>query len=157
MKEENIETCWTVCVECQGRGKVSKRSRKHVRLRHQQAMDAFEKSQGEGAAPVRPKSSLQPCANCDASGLIRSSHFPIPDTENYPTIAIIGGGIGGMALAVACLHRGIPFTLYERDRSFDARSQGYGLTLQQASNSIKGFGILSLAEGVYSTNHVVHN
>ena len=157
MKEENIEVCWTVCVECQGSGKKSQRSRKHVRLRHQQAMDAFEKNQGVGAEPVRPKSSLQPCGNCDASGLIRSATFPIADTENYPNIAIIGGGIGGMALAVACLHRGIPFTLYERDSSFDSRSQGYGLTLQQASNSIKGLGILSLAEGLYSTNHVVHH
>ncbi|WP_018343854.1 FAD-dependent oxidoreductase [Cytophaga aurantiaca] len=157
MKEEQkIDTCWTVCVECQGRGKVSKRSRKYVRLRHQQAMDAFEKNPEGGAAPVRPKSSLQPCGNCDASGLTRSSKFPIADT-NYPSIAIIGGGIGGMALAVACLHRGIPFTLYERDRSFDARAQGYGLTLQQASRAMKGFGIMSLKEGVYSTNHVVHN
>jgi hypothetical protein len=43
-------------------------------------------------------------------------------------------------LAVACLHRGI-FTLYERDSSFEARSQGYGLTLQQASKAIEGLGI----------------
>jgi thioredoxin reductase len=26
---------------------------------------------------------------------------------HYPHVAIIGGGIGGVALAVACLHRGI--------------------------------------------------
>lgn len=158
MKEEkNTDTCWTICVECQGRGKRSKRSRKFVRLRHQQALDAFEKNPATGAAPVRPKSSMQPCGNCDASGLTRAANFPVADTTNYPKVAIIGGGIGGMALAVACLHRGIPFTLYERDRSFDARSQGYGLTLQQASRSIKGFGIMSLPQGVYSTNHVVHN
>lgn len=54
------------------------------------------------------------------------------------------------------MHRRIPFTLYERDSNFDARSQGYGLTLQQASKAIKGFGILSLNEGVVSTRHVVH-
>jgi salicylate hydroxylase len=72
-------------------------------------------------------------------------------------VAIIGGGIGGVALAVACLHRGIPFTLYERDNGFEARSQGYGLTLQQASRAIEGLGIFSLAEGVVSTRHVVHN
>ncbi|MEQ8238354.1 MAG: hypothetical protein RIA69_04035, partial [Cyclobacteriaceae bacterium] len=52
----------------------------------------------------------------------------IADKENYPHVAIIGGGIGGVALAVACLHRRIPFTLYERDSDFNARSQGYGLT-----------------------------
>ena len=156
-EEEKTEACWTVCIECQGRGKMSQRARRYVRFRHQQAMDAFEKNQEAGAVPVRPKSSLQPCGNCDASGLTRASAFCGADTKNYPDIAIIGGGIGGMALAVACLHRGIPFTLYERDSSFDARAQGYGLTLQQASRAMKGLGILSLAEGVYSTSHVVHN
>jgi 2-polyprenyl-6-methoxyphenol hydroxylase-like FAD-dependent oxidoreductase len=60
-------------------------------------------------------------------------------------------------LAVACLHRGIPFTLYERDTNFNARSQGYGLTLQQASKAIEGLGIFSLKEGIISTRHVVHN
>src|SRR5690606_7143394 len=80
----------------------------------------------------------------------------IPDTENFPNVAIIGGGIGGVALAVACLHRGIPFTVYERDSGFDVRSQGYGLTLQQASKAIEGFGIFSLDEGVVSTRHLVH-
>jgi 2-polyprenyl-6-methoxyphenol hydroxylase-like FAD-dependent oxidoreductase len=69
---------------------------------------------------------------------------------------VIGGGIGGVALAVACLHRGIPFTLFERDTHFEARSQGYGLTLQQASKAIEGFGIFSLTEGVVSTRHLVH-
>ena len=63
--------------------------------------------------------------------MISSENPPIPDVENYPHVAIIGGGIGGVALAVACLHRGIPFTLYERDANFEARTQGYGLTLQQ--------------------------
>ena len=79
-----------------------------------------------------------------------------PDQESYPHLAIIGGGIGGVALAVACLHRQIPFTLYERDSGFDARSQGYGLTLQQASKAIEGLGIFSLDAGVISTRHVVH-
>ena len=88
--------------------------------------------------------------------LVESVNFPEPDTEKYPHVAIIGGGIGGVALAVACLHRGIPFTLYERDHGFDARSQGYGLTLQQASKAIEGFGIFSLEKGVVSTRHVVH-
>jgi 2-polyprenyl-6-methoxyphenol hydroxylase-like FAD-dependent oxidoreductase len=54
------------------------------------------------------------------------------------------------------LHRGIPFTLYERDDNFEARSQGYGLTLQQASKAIEGLGIFSLEEGVISTRHLVH-
>jgi 2-polyprenyl-6-methoxyphenol hydroxylase-like FAD-dependent oxidoreductase len=103
-----------------------------------------------------PKGHLHLCSKCCGSGLIPSTNPPTPDIENYPHIAIIGGGIGGIALAVACLHRGIPFTLYERDNNFEARSQGYGLTLQQASKAIEGFGITSLDEGVISTRHLVH-
>jgi 2-polyprenyl-6-methoxyphenol hydroxylase-like FAD-dependent oxidoreductase len=46
--------------------------------------------------------------------------------------------------------------LYERDSGFNERSQGYGLTLQQASKAIEGFGIFSLKAGLISTRHVVH-
>ena len=110
-----------------------------------------------GIAPQQPKAHWSFCPNCHGSGLVAADHPPVADTENYPKVAIIGGGIGGVALAVACLHRGIPFTLYERDGDFSARSQGYGLTLQQASKAIEGFGIFSLDKGVVSTRHVVHN
>jgi len=153
---ENEEASWIICEECQGRGKKSRKFKKKVQLRFQIELDQFEKTKGEGTAPVRPNRHLYLCLNCSGSGLIHSTGPPIADKENYPHIAIIGGGIGGVALAVACLHRGIPFTLYERDSNFDARSQGYGLTLQQASKAIKGLGLFSLKQGVNSTRHVVH-
>jgi len=127
-----------------------------MRLLYQRALEQFEKSGGEGIAPVRTKGHLYSCLNCSGTGIIRSDNDPVADKENYPHVAIIGGGIGGVALAVACLHRGIPFTLYERDKSFDERSQGYGLTLQQASKAIEGLGVTSLEHGVISTRHVVH-
>jgi len=155
-KVENKGGSWTICQECQGRGKKSRRLRKKVRLRYQMALDKFEKTKGEGTAPIRPKGHLYSCLNCCGSGLLPSTNHPVADKENYPHVAIIGGGIGGVALAVACLHRGIPFTLYERDNSFNTRSQGYGLTLQQASKAIEGLGVFSLKEGVISTRHVVH-
>ncbi|AAZ24495.1 FAD-dependent monooxygenase [Colwellia psychrerythraea] len=132
------------------------RLRKKVRLRYQRELELFEKTNNEGTAPVRPKGHLYDCLKCCGTGLLQSANHPIADTEHYPHVAIIGGGIGGVALAVACLHRGIPFTLYERDSGFDARSQGYGLTLQQASKAIEGLGILSLEKGLISTRHVVH-
>jgi len=155
-KVENTFASWTICQECKGRGKKRRRIRKKVRLLYQRALDHFEKTKGEGTTPVRPRGHLYSCLNCCGSGLLPSTSHPIADKENYPHVAIIGGGIGGVALAVACLHRGIPFTLYERDSSFGARSQGYGLTLQQASKAIDGFGVFSLKEGVISTRHVVH-
>jgi len=155
-KEKNTATNWTICPECHGRGKKRRRLRKKVRLRYRMALDQFEKTKGDGTAPVRPRGHLYSCLNCCGSGLLPSTSHPIADNENYPHVAIIGGGIGGVALAVACLHRRIPFTLYERDTSFDARSQGYGLTLQQASKAIEGFGLFLLEESIISTRHVVH-
>lgn len=155
-KGDNVPSNWTICTECNGRGEKRRRLRKKTRLSYQKALEHFEKNSRKGKAPVRPKGALESCAICSGSGLRSAENHPLADAENLPHIAIIGGGIGGVALAVACLHRGIPFTLYERDNGFDARSQGYGLTLQQASKAMDGFGILSLEEGLVSTRHVVH-
>lgn len=155
-KVENRNSHFTICPECQGRGKLRRRISPKVRLNYHIALEKFENTNNEGIAPVRPQGAIYSCPNCSGSGLIHSDTPPVADKEHYPHIAIIGAGIGGVALAVACLHRGIPFTLYERDSGFDVRSQGYGLTLQQASNAMKAFGVLSLKDGVNSTRHVVH-
>ena len=148
--------CFTICKACQGLGKKKRRLKKSVKLRYQSELEHFEKTNGEGTAPTRPMAHHYICPDCSGSGLISADAFPAPNTENLPHVAIIGGGIGGVALAVACLHRGIPFTIYERDNSFNERSQGYGLTLQQASKVIDGFGISNLEQGVVSTRHLVH-
>lgn len=155
-KMKNKDIYWTVCPECCGLGKKDLRLRKKSRLRYELAINEFEKAKNEGKVSLRPKVTQFLCDNCNGSGLIHAKNPPKADTENYPHVAIIGAGIGGVALAVACLHRGIPFTLYERDSSFDARAQGYGLTLQQASKAIKGFGLFSLKDAGNSTRHVVH-
>lgn len=152
----NKEKFWTVCLECQGLGRKRKKVRKHLRLRYKIALDKFEKNNGGGIAPTPPKGAPYACLNCSGSGLIPANKNPKADKENFPSIAIIGAGIGGVALAVACLHRGIPFTIYERDSSFNDRAQGYGLTLQQASKAIEGLGLFSLEGGIISTRHVVH-
>jgi 2-polyprenyl-6-methoxyphenol hydroxylase-like FAD-dependent oxidoreductase len=148
---------WSVCPTCNGLGKKTQRLRKSLRNRYQMELDLFEKTGSKGTAPLCPKGHQSPCSNCNASGLTPAAEYPLADKENFPHIAIVGGGIGGMALAVACLHRKIPFTLYERDSSFDSRSNGYGLTLQQASYAIKGLGIFDLKGGVVSTRHVMHS
>lgn len=152
----NTKTDWTTCPICYGRGRKELKLRKKAKLRHQLAIAEHKKNLAEGKISVRPKITQYLCDNCTGSGLIPSTYPVIPDSEQYPHVAIIGAGIGGVALAVACMHRGIPFTLYERDSSFDSRAQGYGLTLQQASNSIKGLGLFSLKDGCNSTRHVVH-
>ncbi|MCH1518450.1 MAG: FAD-dependent monooxygenase [Flavobacteriaceae bacterium] len=153
--EEN-EVCWGSCAECKGVGKIRRRLRKSIRIRYQRELNQFEASNRSGEPPIRPIAPLEKCTKCDGSGLTVVAESPHPDKAQYPHIAIIGGGIGGIALGVACLHRRIPFSLYERDQSFNARSQGYGLTLQQASAAMKGLGIPSLVEGIVSTKHIVH-
>lgn len=155
-KQQNKNTNWTICLECQGLGKKKQRIRKKAKIHYQLALEKFKKNNTKETPPAPPKTHFNPCLNCSGSGLIASKNHPIADTENHPHVAIIGAGIGGVALAVACLHRGIPFTLFERDISFDSRSQGYGLTLQQASKAIKAFGIQHLEKSVISTRHLVH-
>ena len=153
---KNDEFSWIICPECKGTGKKKQRLQKKVRQNYQRELAEFEASKFEGIAPIRPSGHLSSCLNCSGSGLVSSATKAVIDNEDFPHVAIIGGGIGGVALAVACLHRGIPFTIYERDSSFDERSQGYGLTLQQASKAIEGLGIFSLDKGVISTRHLVH-
>lgn len=140
-KLENSFASWSVCQNCKGQGKKNRRQPKKSLIQQEK---------------VATKNEQIVCKSCLGSGILPSVNFPQVDNENYPHVSIIGAGIGGVALAVACLHRGIPFTLYERDKSFADRSQGYGLTLQQASKAIKGFGLFSLKEAVVSTKHIVH-
>jgi salicylate hydroxylase len=73
-----------------------------------------------------------------------SKQPPIPHHHRPPRplhVAIVGGGIGGLALATALYHRNISCTVYERDHHFYQRSQGYGLTLQQARRALQALGI----------------
>ncbi|WP_125723560.1 FAD-dependent oxidoreductase [Flavobacterium ustbae] len=146
---------WIICQECQGQGKINRGLTKKAQRIYKTELAEYERTKSTDSPPVKPKAHLHLCTNCSGSGLIQSDHFAAINTD-FPHVAIIGAGIGGVALAVACLHRGIPFTIYERDNDFDARSQGYGLTLQQASKAMKGLGITSL-DGVISTKHIVHN
>ncbi len=147
---------WVTCASCGGRGRQRRRPSKKSRVRYERAMREFERLGELGEAPQRPRAHLDACVDCGASGLVASENAPQENVEEYPRVAIVGGGIGGVALGVACLHRGIPFQLYERDVSFDARSQGYGLTLQQASKAVEGLGIFGFEAGVVSRRHVVH-
>lgn len=52
--------------------------------------------------------------------------------DERPLIVIAGCGISGVALALALQQRGMRAVIYEKDAHFDSRSQGYGLTMQQA-------------------------
>ena len=72
--------------------------------------------------------------------------------EPFP-IAIVGGGLGGTALAVALQLKNIPVRVFEKDSCFNARSQGYGLTNQQGIMTLRNLGIESLMGGLISKSH----
>ncbi len=55
--------------------------------------------------------------------------------EHSVTVAIVGGGIGGLACAISLQERGVRVEVYERDSHFFDRRQGYGLTL---TNNVTG-------------------
>ncbi|NIJ46198.1 2-polyprenyl-6-methoxyphenol hydroxylase-like FAD-dependent oxidoreductase [Wenyingzhuangia heitensis] len=154
---ENVDFFWKICNKCKGQGKRSHGLSKKVKQQYLKDLENHQSIKHSNTPPILPKGHQHVCKTCYGTGLVNSKTPPLANEDYSPTVAIIGGGIGGMALAVACLHREIPFTLYERDSSFNSRSQGYGLTLQQASKAISKFGINSLKNGIISTRHLVHN
>ena len=148
---EQKHTQWSLCSYCQGEGRRRKRLSKKAR---------FKRSQTETPLPTP----TDICSDCQGSGL-RSvganeacGPVPLPTVASSPLhVAIVGGGLGGLALAAACQHRGIQVTVYERDASFHERRQGYGLTMQQAAPQLRALGIAELDEnGITSTKHIVH-
>ena len=122
---ENINTNWTICQECKGRGKKSQKLQKKIRLAYQKEVEQFERTNSGGIAPVRPKAHQSSCLKCSGSGLIPTTNPPISDKENLPNVAIIGGGIGGVAFGVGCFHRGNTVKIYLTDKKLDARYKGY--------------------------------
>eukprot|EP01038_Epipyxis_sp_PR26KG_P015187 gene15187-20458_t len=70
-------------------------------------------------------------------------------------VGIIGGGLGGCALALALQNHGIPFKMFEKDPSFSYRRQGYALTMQQGGSALRSLGLGSdlITEGIVSSAH----
>lgn len=147
---------YSSCAVCNSQGKLKGKISIKSKKIYQEALDRYLQAP-IGEIPTKPKAPDLICTNCKGSGIVKTINPASINNNLYPKVAIIGAGIGGMTLAVACYHRGIPFTLYERDLDFESRSQGYGLTLQQASKSLKDLGINTLSQGVISTKHIVHD
>jgi len=99
----------------------------------------------------RPRRTIA-CSQCGLGIVNNSGAFKPVRT---PTVVIVGGGIGGTALALALQHRNIPCKILEKDVCFDARTQGYGLTMQQAATTLKRLGLQDdmLDAGIASESH----
>jgi hypothetical protein len=81
VKLENTVNTWTVCPKW-AKVKKSRRISKKVRLHYQMAVEQFEKSNGEGTAPIRP-AHLDSCLNCSGSGLVAAISL-LFRIQNYP-------------------------------------------------------------------------
>jgi hypothetical protein len=77
------------------------------------------------------------------------------ENENASTcglIVVAGGGIGGAAVALALQRSNFEVVVLESDAAFDARKQGYGLTVQ-GTDLRDGLGIDLTADDAPSTSH----
>jgi 2-polyprenyl-6-methoxyphenol hydroxylase-like FAD-dependent oxidoreductase len=81
---------------------------------------------------------------------------PDVDVSKCGRIVVAGGGIGGAAVAVALQRKGFEVVVLEADSSFDARKQGYGLTIQR-QDAIQAMGINLAQDDAPSTSHYTFN
>ena len=151
-----MQNSHTLCSTCDGEGSVLHKQRhtKKAKLAYKRAKAQAEKEGKVFTPPPPAPLRYQSCTACHGTGLVRNlgeNHSIIAATatststgmdhdRNRFHVAIIGGGIGGIALALALQHRGISYTVYERDASFNERRQGYGLTMQQGARALKSLG-----------------
>jgi 2-polyprenyl-6-methoxyphenol hydroxylase-like FAD-dependent oxidoreductase len=68
-----------------------------------------------------------------------------------PTVAIVGGGIGGLTLAIAVRRRGVPVTVLER--AAELRPVGAGLGL--APNAVAALGRIGLSSQIVDAGAII--
>eukprot|EP00501_MAST-03F_sp_TOSAG23-6_P000757 GSMAST32.ASY1.ANO1.785.1 assembled CDS len=145
-----------VCMSCDGsgkrRGNLTKNARRMLRA---------AKIWGKPKPNVESMRLVVKCKSCDGSGLIsditgtslsKEACGAARDRDDF-VVGVAGGGIGGLAVALALQQRGIRVIVYERDVSFNERSQGYGLTMQQGGAALEALGIRFEEESISSSAH----
>ncbi|KAJ1634897.1 hypothetical protein T492DRAFT_864417 [Pavlovales sp. CCMP2436] len=153
------------CAHCLGRGALpAPRSRKLSALDKWERKVAARKAMppGRSLPPLAPRPPPPPepepvhCGSCEGRGVVPQPRAPgqesrpLPrsakplaaeEEDARPLVAIVGGGLGGLACALALLQRGARVLVFERDSSLEARRQGYGLTIQQGGVALRSMGL----------------
>ena len=100
------------CSKCLGAGVTPAKPSRRQLHEHRAAAAA---AQGPIARPVLRR---VPCTACGGVGLQPGPPAPpLHAGSPAPAVAIVGGGIGGAALALALQQRGVPVRVYETDES----------------------------------------
>ena len=136
------------------RDRERQRERQRERLREAQRERQTEgqiEGQRAGSMPVGAKVAWSTKTTNTLDGNTEAEAKACADTGSG-RVGIVGGGIGGLALAIALLNKGIDCVVFERDRSFAERSQGYGLTMQQGAKTLKKLGVK--LSGISSSIHL---
>jgi salicylate hydroxylase len=100
----------------------------------------------------------KPCKACGGTGLVPADAAGVArlvaaqEDASAPLVAVAGGGIGGVALAIALQQRGVRVRVYERDAAFESRAQGYGYTIQQGALGLAQLGV-TLPDGMSATEN----
>jgi 2-polyprenyl-6-methoxyphenol hydroxylase-like FAD-dependent oxidoreductase len=75
-------------------------------------------------------------------------------------VAIIGSGVAGLSAAISLQKLGLNVVVYEKDKSFASRKQGYGMTLTNSLNGpLAALGILDacIEKSCVSSCHYIFN
>jgi len=77
------------------------------------------------------------CKTCEQKRLLVDKEIILAQQRSHIKVAVVGAGIGGAATAVALGRLGFDVEVFEKDKEFAQRKQGYGLTIQQGISALK--------------------
>eukprot|EP01134_Creolimax_fragrantissima_P006928 CFRG6928T1 len=164
-----VRTVYEGCVACASSGVVYCSPSTKAKAQYKNVVKAAVNA---GLVPPPRQRRSKPCLACEGCGIVQRKAVCTNQPTRYSTnanirvasnntfvpprsynVVVVGAGIGGTALALALQQRNFNVQVYEKDFSFNERSQGYGLTLQQGARIMSKLGFTkSLQE--YGTNPI---
>lgn len=141
----------TACPTCSGTAWATGTRRKKQRRGERRS----------GAPPVVETFPI-PCGACGASGVVPTAAAApaaaAPQDAARPLVVVAGGGVAGLALALALQQRGWTadtVRVLERDPGPSHRRAGYALTMQQGASALRSLGAADAlaGAGVSSKSH----
>ena len=114
MSSERKTMLWKACPKCRGEAKIRRPPSKKDRMKHQRQLQERKKDEHDERRQTNQvecsstSTSIRTCDSCSQTWILESTE-PMEFLDCYTSIVIVGGGLGGLALGIACSHRGIPF------------------------------------------------